>query len=112
MPNINVLHKSSAEWNSFQVKTLRVTVPDSRNIECVRLSLKTVVEHQLSTLQNMDIWPEPPSCGLTSSYDEDKVVVLCLSIDSGTESTKFMAKFLRDGGGQKNVLKALFAYCG
>jgi len=101
MPDIYILFKSSTLWHRYIVKNLKVDVPNSRNIECARLSFKEVITYQLTTLSTMGMWPEPPQCALTADFQEDQIAVVIISIDSGTGSTKLMAKFLREGGGQK-----------
>lgn len=112
MPSLFVLYKNFSTWTFHSVKQLRISLLNSRDIECIRMSVKTAMENYWKALNNVGCWPYPPLCGAVPEEKQYRTVICLVNIDSGTGATMVIFWFLRDGGSQhvKEVLLAAHAH--
>lgn len=92
-----VLYKNGSSSTRYSVRKLRVTLPNSRNIERIRLPARTAIQNYLTALNNVGRWPYPPQCDAISKVNWYQTVLCLVNIDSGTGTTKVMIRFLRHG---------------
>lgn len=65
-----------------------------RDIICAKIDLISAIRSYLHMAYKKDAWATPPTLKLFSN-STDLILVFLLSIDSGTGTTKLLAKFLK-----------------
>lgn len=71
---------------------------EGRSIECVRMSLISIILNQLRGLQISEHWLYPPALTSILPIERKHTVLLQISVDSGCGTLKLICRFLRECG--------------
>ncbi len=94
------LEKCSKTWREHEKGRFILGSHESRGLTCARFELREALLSYLQSASRSDKWPKTPDFNFLSIENQTHTVAVELSLDTGGGTAKFMAKFLKQGGGQ------------